>query len=113
MLAAYLAITIMGIFTFAAVEPLRSIDFGENRLILGDPFNQADRNTIDCPTEAIPVVSMAIGYSFSPLRIGPLRILLFLETQNVGFVLFQSFFKTLKKINYRTEKKSILLKLRI
>jgi hypothetical protein len=106
MLAAYLVIAIMGI------EPLRSINFWEDKLISSDSLNPVIYNTIDCPTEDMPVISMVIRHSFSPLRIGPLRILIFPGTQNAG-VLFQSFFKALKKINYRTEKHIILLKLRI
>ncbi|GHV57306.1 hypothetical protein AGMMS49579_22980 [Spirochaetia bacterium] len=111
-LAAYLAIAIMGLFTFAAAGPLRSLDSWDN-----DPFSESFFTSIDlaidCLAEGETIMSRAGRYSFSPLRTGFLRLLMLNAPQNAGSVLAQSSLKAIEKVNYLDIKNTILLKLRI
>jgi hypothetical protein len=111
-LAAYLAVAIMGLFTFAAAEPLRSVDLWDDEPE-SDVFFALIDFTIDCLAEGETVMSRARGYSFSPLRTGSLRILMLIGLQYAGFVLIQSSLKKSEKVNYLTIKNAVLLKLLI
>jgi hypothetical protein len=111
-LAASLTIATMGIFTFIAVEPLRAIDFLEDRPVSGGFFMPIDY-TIDCLAEGITITNKGRGYPFSPLRNGHLRILTLVGIKNTGSVLDQFSLTVIEKINHRNIKNTILLKLRI
>lgn len=111
-LAAYLAFAIMGIFTFAAVEPLRSVDFLEGGNSSGVSITQQDLSA-DAPIEGEPVITNGRGHSFSSLRTGSLRTLLSLGTRDAGSVVAQTPLRVIEKINHSTIKSTILLKLRI
>jgi hypothetical protein len=111
-LAAYLAFAVMGIFTFAATESLRSVDFWENVSASGVFVTQQDL-IAESPVEGEPVIGKARGHLFSPLRNGSLRIVMPLGTRDTGSVLAQSSLRAIEKVNHLTIKNAILLKLRI
>ncbi|GHV07353.1 hypothetical protein FACS189485_17570 [Spirochaetia bacterium] len=111
-LAACLTVAIMGLFTFAAAEPLRSVDSRDDDPFSENFFTSIDI-TIDCLAEGETIMSRARAYSFSPLRTGSLRILMLIGLQYAGFVLIQSSLKKSEKVNYLTMKNALLLKLRI
>jgi hypothetical protein len=111
-LAAYLAVAIMGIFTLAAVEPLRSVDFFENKIPSGVSIIQQDLSA-DTPIEGEPVITNGRGYSFSALRNGSLRTIAALGTRDAGYLIAQTSVNVIQKINHRTIKNTIHLKLRI
>jgi hypothetical protein len=109
-LAAYLTVAVMGIFTFLAVEPLRSVDFSADEPFSGGFFTPIDL-PIDCLAES-QTISTARGHSFSPLRTGSLRLVL-PGAQHTGAVFVQSFLKAIEQVTYLNKKNTILLKLRI
>jgi hypothetical protein len=111
-LAAYLALAIMGIFTFAALEPLRSVDFWEDEFASGRSALQQDLSA-DTPVEGEPVIRNGRGYSFSPLRNGSLRTVMPLGARDAGSLIAQLPLKAIEKINLRSIKNTIHLKLRI
>jgi hypothetical protein len=111
-LAAYLACTTMGIFTFVAVEPLRAVDLLDDESLSGGFLTPIDY-TIDCLAEDEAVMSKAGGYSLSPVRHGALRISTPAGTQAIGSVLAQSSLMAIEKVNALNIKSTILLKLRI
>jgi hypothetical protein len=111
-LAAYLVVAIMGLFTFAAAEPLRSVDLWADEPE-SDVFFAPIDFTIDCLAEGETVMSRVRGYSFFPLRTGFLRILMLIGLQYAGFILIQSSLKKSEKVNYLTIKNAVLLKLLI
>jgi hypothetical protein len=109
-LASYLAVAIMGIFTFMAIEPLRSVDF-----LADEPFSSNFFTSIDLPIDALAegqTISKAGGRSFSPIRSGSLRFVL-PGAQNTGAVLAQLSLTAIEKVNSFTIKNTIPLKLRI
>jgi hypothetical protein len=111
-LAAYLAVAVLGIFTFIATEPLRSIDFWGDKPVSGGFFTPIDLS-IDCLAEGTTIMSKARGHSFSPLRAGALRMAAPPGAQYTGTVPVQSSFRAIETVNHRTIKNAILLKLRI
>jgi hypothetical protein len=111
-LAAYLAVAILGIFTLAAVEPLRSVDFLENKILSDASIIQQDLNA-DTPIEGEPVITNGRGYSFSALRNGSLRTIVALGTRDAGYLIAQTPVNATQKTNHFTIKNTIHLKLRI
>jgi hypothetical protein len=109
-LAAYLTVSILGVFTFLAAEPLCSIDlFGGNPASCGF-FTPLDY-TIDCLAEG--PFAMSRGWPFSPLRNGYLRIPISLENRTTGAVSSKSSLREIEKVKYFSIKDTILLKLLI
>jgi hypothetical protein len=102
-LAAYLALSILGIFTFMAVDPLRSIDFGEDRPVSGSFFTSIDL-PIGCLAEDTTITSKARGHSFS--------MVLPFGTPNTGIVLAQLSLRAVEKASRLTKNNVIPLKLR-
>jgi hypothetical protein len=111
-LGVYLAFAIMGIFTFAAVEPLRSGDFWEAKSGLGE-FSAPIDHTVDYLAENTIVMGKARGNSFSPVRNAPPRILMPLGTKDAGAVLSLSLLRTIEKTSCLNIKDTLHLKLRI
>ena len=107
-LAICLTVAIMGLFTFAAAEPLRSVDSWDDAPFSGNFFTSIDI-TIDCLAEDETIMSRARGGSFSPLRSGALMPVGF---QNTGLVFMQSSLKKSENINRPTIKNGLPLKLR-
>jgi hypothetical protein len=104
-LATYLAVSIMGIFTFMAIEPLCSIVFWEDRPVSGGCFTHVDY-TIDCLAEGTAIPSKAKGYVYSPLRlVMPFGI------RNSRTALPQIALKTIEKVNHINREHTIPLKL--
>jgi hypothetical protein len=108
-LAAYLSLAVMGIFFFAATEPLRIIGCWEDGLASGITVTQYDL-LAESPVEGEPVISKARGHLFSS---GSLRIVMPLGTRDTGFVPAQSYLRVIENVNHLTIKNTILLKLRI
>jgi hypothetical protein len=106
--AVYLAVSILGVFTFLAVEPLRSIDLFEGEPASRGVLAPLDY-TIDCLAEG--PAAMSRGWSFSPLRSGHLRIPLSLENKTTGAVSSKSSLREIEKVKYLSVKDTILLKL--
>jgi hypothetical protein len=111
-LAAYLACAIMGMFTFAAVEPFRSADLWEDGITSGVSLIQHDLSA-DTSIEGEPVITNGRGYSFSPPRNGSPRTVMLPGTRDTGSVIAYPSLQVIEKINRLTVKNSILLKLRI
>jgi hypothetical protein len=109
-LAVYLTIAIMGVFTFMVVEPLSVDVFGDGPV--SDGLIMPIDHTIDCLAENVSIISKA-GGSSSLLRNGHLRILTPFGIKNTGAAFAQSSSDIIEKINYPGIKNSILLKLRI
>ncbi|MDR2095191.1 MAG: hypothetical protein LBP76_06700 [Treponema sp.] len=109
-LAAYLAVSIMRIFTFLAVESFRSFDSLEDGPASDSFFISIDY-TIDCLAEGRTITRTAKNSSFSPLRNGHLRLLMPFGIKNGGAVFSQSSLNAVKKIQYFNVDNIIPLKL--
>ncbi|MDR2096309.1 MAG: hypothetical protein LBP76_12460 [Treponema sp.] len=109
-LAAYLALVIVGMYTLLEVQAHYFDDFTENGL---DNFFTIRDYTIDCQAEDSRVISKAGGYSSSPLGNGSQRITALSGMYHAGITFFHSAFKTIINIDYSNIKNNILLKLRI
>jgi hypothetical protein len=112
-LAAYLVLAVMGIFTFAEIEPLHSDDFWKAQTGESGGFFALIDHTTDCLSENVIIQGKARGYSLSSLHNGSLRILTSLGTKDAKTVFAQSFLRVIEKTNYGNIKNTILLKLRI
>jgi hypothetical protein len=111
-LTVYLAFMLMGIFTFAAVEPLRSVNLSEDETTSGVSVIQQNLSA-DTPIESEPAIGKARSYSFSPLRNGSPRTIMPMGSRDTGSVPAQVSLKAIEKINTFTIKNTIHLKLRI
>ncbi|MFP3041511.1 hypothetical protein LQZ19_06770 [Treponema primitia] len=111
-LGTYLTFAIMGIFTFAAVDTLRSGDFCEAKSGLGE-FSALVDHTVDCLAEDTIVISKSRGNSFFQLRNVSLRVLMPLGTKDARAVLSLSLLKALEKTRCLNIKDTLHLKLRI
>jgi hypothetical protein len=110
-LAAYLVVAIMGIFTFMEIEPLRSINSLEEEPISGGFLAPID-HFIDCLTEGVTITNKTGGYSFFSLRSGYMRILPLFGIKNPGGFLSGPSLRALENVQYLNMKNTILLKLR-
>jgi hypothetical protein len=110
-LTVYLFFIIMGLFTFAAVDPLRSVNLSEDETTSGISVQQD--LSADTPVESEPAIGKARNYSFSPLRNGSLRTIMPMGSRDAGSVPAQISLKAIEKINTFTIKNTIHLKLRI
>jgi hypothetical protein len=109
-LTAYFSFSIIGIFTFMEMEPLRSFVFLEDRPASGASLSSADHTSL---TEGAAIISKAGEYSFSLLRNEHPRVLMPFGTKSIGPVLSQSALKAIEKANYLSIKDTIPLKLLI
>jgi hypothetical protein len=110
-LAACLAFATLGVFTFAELEPLRSVHFQEDNPVSGGFFIPVDFS-LDCLAEGETIISKARGYSFSPVRNGALRVLTFPGIQNTGSVPAESPLSKNERTTYLYIKNTIPLKFR-
>ncbi|AEF82369.1 hypothetical protein [Leadbettera azotonutricia] len=111
-LAAYLAIAIIGAFSFSAIEPLREIDFWVDKPASSNFLEPID-HSINCLAEGTAIMSRARGYSFSLLRNGSLRVLMAFGLKNTGSSFFHASLAHAEKMNSLSTKYTIPLKLRI
>jgi hypothetical protein len=114
--AAYTAIAVVGAFSFAAADSLRSLHFEAKSPVLGSPeFGGLIPDNYVIPHQAeVPMVITKPGANqFSPLRMGFQRIAFLFGTSNSGNTFSKSPFWVSPKIQHANLKKNILLKLRI
>jgi hypothetical protein len=112
-LTVYLVPAVMGMFTFAEIEPLCSDDFWEAQTEeLGGLCAVID-HVVDCLSENVIILGKARGQSPSSLYAGSLRIMMFLGAKDAQTAFSQSFLRIIEKADYFNIKNAILLKLRI
>jgi hypothetical protein len=73
-LAAYLVLAVMGVFTFAMIEPLQFDDFWKGKTGGSGGFFTLIDHTTDCLSENVIILGKARGHSFSSLHNSSLRI---------------------------------------
>jgi hypothetical protein len=112
-LAAYLVLAVMGIFTFSVIEHLHSDDFWKAKTGGSGGFFALIDHTTDCLSENVIILGKARGHSFSPLQNSSLRIMMSPGAKDAKTVFSQSFLRIIEKTNYLNTKNTILLKLRI
>jgi hypothetical protein len=112
-LAAYLVLAVMGIFTFAVIEPFYFDDFGKAAAGESGGFFALIDHTTDCLSETAIIQGKAKGHSSSSLHNSSLRGMMSLGAKDAQTVFSQSFLRVIEKANYLNIKNAILLKLRI
>ncbi|MDR1126563.1 MAG: hypothetical protein LBL06_00380 [Treponema sp.] len=107
---AYLALSVMGEFTFAAAEDLTAFDFWKSKPITDGSIISMDVDyTIDCFAEYTAKVR---GYSSLPSR-KSMRIIISFGTLYAGIIASCSGIKLAKPIKAPNSKNTLLLKLRL
>jgi hypothetical protein len=109
-LAAYMVIVIIGVFTFSSLESFQSIKLREDKPISGSFFMSINHDFL---AESITLVGRAKGYSPSPLRGGFLRIGLTTAMYGGKVFVLQHFIENNESAYHPRIKNAILLKLRI
>jgi hypothetical protein len=107
----YLALSVMGIFTFAAAADLPTFDFWKSNPAIDGSITSADTDyTTGCLAEYISVKIR--GCSFLPSR-KSMHIITFLGTLYAGIITLFLITKITKPIRAPNSKNTFLLKLRI
>jgi hypothetical protein len=104
---AYIAFAIMGTFSFAVVDTLRSVHFTAKNPTLDSPDNYVVRQQ----AEELTIITKTSRNQFSPLRMGSQRAASLFGSSGGNFS--RSPFKAGEKTQYTNVKNNILLKLRI
>jgi hypothetical protein len=112
-LAAYIAIAVMGAFSFTAVNTLRSVNFEAKNPMSDKIFASFDNYFIQCQAEESTVITKTGNTRFSPLRMGFQLIASLFGSSNSGAPFSKSPLGLSVKIQHANLKKNILLKLRI
>jgi hypothetical protein len=112
-LAAYLVFAVMGIFTFAVMEPLDFDDFWKAETEESGGFFTLIDYTADCLSENVIIPGKARGHSLSSLHNSSLRIMMSPGAKDAETVFSQSFLRIIERADYLNIKNTILLKLRI
>jgi hypothetical protein len=112
-LVVYTALAVMGTFSLAAAEPLRSV----NLKIENPPSNKISGSLgsylIQYPEAELAIIAKTDDTPFSPLRIGVQRIAFLLGPSSTGNAFFRSSFAASAGTQYINLRNNILLKLRI
>jgi hypothetical protein len=112
-LMAYTAISVLGTFSFAVVEPYHAVESEIKNKTQDNTFGSVENFFIQHPAEE-PVILAALGSArFSPLRMGFQRIASLLGTLISGKPYSKSSTIASIQIHYSDIKNHILLKLRI
>lgn len=112
MLVVYLAAAILGMFTFAVIEPLRDVDFSMDEPISGGFFAPLE-HAVDCLAEGSTTISRGRGHAFSPWHNGQMRIVMPGDARSAGIIALFLILKAAGQITYLQIKNTIPLKLRI
>jgi hypothetical protein len=96
-LAAYLVLAVMGIFTFAVIDPLQSDGFWKAKTGGSGGFFTLIDHTTDCLSENAIVLGKAKGHSFSSLHNSSLRITMFPGAKDAKIVFFSIIFTGSRK----------------
>jgi hypothetical protein len=112
-LTAYIALSVMGAFSFAAADALRSVNFKAETLMPGRVSDSMDNYFIRHPAEEPVVITKTDNTQIFPLRVGFQRVVSLFGPSAIGNASSKSPFRTGVKIPYTNTKKIILLKLRI
>jgi hypothetical protein len=112
-LTAYLALAVIGIFTFVVIEPFHADDFWNANTERSDGVFTLIDYTTDCLSENVVILGKAGGYSFSPLHNSSLRTMMSLGAKDAKTIFSLSFLRIIEKTNYLNIRNTILLKLRI
>jgi hypothetical protein len=113
LLTAYIALSVVGTFSFMMVEPLRSVKCEMENSVTDKILSIVDNYFSQHPAEEPAVATKAANTQFFPLRIGDQRVSLLLASPNTGIAFSKSPFRTSAKTPYINSKTTILLKLRI
>jgi hypothetical protein len=112
-LAAYIAVAVVGAFSFAAVDTLRSVNFEAKNPMPDKIFASPDSYFIQYQAAGLTVITKTGGTQFSPLRMGFQRIASLSGPPNSGTSFSKSYFMLSAKIQYADLINNIPLKLRI
>jgi hypothetical protein len=112
-LAIYIALCILGAFSFAAVDNFSSVDFSAKHSMSGGILVFQDNYFLRHPMEAPVLISKLSKTQFTPLRINFQRFVSLLALPNIGTSFSKSPFSANGKLKYTNLKNNILLKLRI
>jgi hypothetical protein len=112
-LAAYVAIGVMGVFSFAAVDALRSLNFEAKSPMSDKIFASPDSYFIQYQAAGAAIITKTDNTQFSPLRMGFQRIASLFGPPNSGTAFSKSHFTLSANIQYADLINNIPLKLRI
>jgi hypothetical protein len=110
-LALYTAVSLLGTFSFAALEPYQTVR-DEIATLQDVLFDSVDRFLIQNQAESPPAFSSLGRARFSPMSAGQRAAALFIIVGEAASYA-QSFFTAGIRINYNEPEHTILLKLRI
>jgi hypothetical protein len=112
-LAAYLVVCVIGVFSFAVSDSLFSSDFVAENLIPERIFDSLGNYFVQHPAEEPVSINKLGNTQFSPLRVIFQRTAFLFGSFNIGNSFSKSLFKANIKIRHTNSKDNILLKLRI
>ncbi|MDR3343676.1 MAG: hypothetical protein LBT14_13025 [Treponema sp.] len=112
-LMAYTALSVLGTFSFAAVEPYHSVKLGFENKAQDKTFASLENFFLQQPAEEPTIITKSGSTRFSPLRIGFQRLTALLGSLINEKPYSKSSHITGTKTQYSDLKNTILLKLRI
>jgi hypothetical protein len=110
---AYTALSVLGTFSFAAVEPYHPVKFEIENKTQDKIFGSLENYFIQHPAEEPTIITKSGSAQFSPLRMGFQRITSLLGSPVSGKPYAKSSIITSIKVHYNDLKNNIPLKLRI
>jgi hypothetical protein len=112
-LVAYTVLAIVGSFSLAATEPLRSVNYTIENHKSDTILGALENHFVQHPAEEPGITTKTDNTSFSPIRTGFQRIASIFGLTNTGITLSKTPFMANTKITYTGLKNVIPLKLRI
>jgi hypothetical protein len=110
---AYTALSVLGTFSFAAVEPFQSVKFEIENKTQDKIFGSLGNFFLQHPAEEPTIITKSDGTRFSPLPMGFQRLVSLSGSPISGKPCSKSSVIAGTKIQYSDLKNNILLKLRI
>jgi hypothetical protein len=112
-LAVYTALSVLGVFSFAAADGLRLVYVGPENPVLGNVYAAQDNFFIQCTAEEPIVISKPGAAQCNPVRAGFQRTVFLPGFSGAGNASSVSSLAVNARTPYTNAKNNILLKLRI